>query len=92
MAQIVISFPDPIAARVYGAMAARHLYPTTIPDPANPSGNQITNPETEAQFTARILRTSLLEAVKWHEATGPEAAVILRAEALASVATDIVIT
>lgn len=68
MAQITIDVPNAVLARVLDAFAKMYGRPETIPDPANPTGPQIPNPQTKAQFAKMKLADFIKDVVKGHEA------------------------
>lgn len=64
MAQIVLTFPDGVAARIIDAIAATYGYQGTIELPEG----SIPNPETKNVFARRMMRQMVFELVKEYEA------------------------
>ncbi|HEX8158759.1 MAG TPA: hypothetical protein VF526_15345 [Solirubrobacteraceae bacterium] len=68
MAQITITVPNAVVARVQNAFAAAHGYSATVPDPASTTGGTLPNPETLPQFVQRMIRQHVQEVVRSQEA------------------------
>ncbi len=68
MAAITINIPDAVAGRVMDAFASRYGWAATIPDPANPTGPMIANPQAKAQFAKARVAAFVHDIVKAHEA------------------------
>lgn len=90
MANITITIPDAQLTRVVDGIAGQNNYQATIPDPANPTGPPIANPETKNQFVKRMMIKWAKESVKAWEAT--QAANVARDTAATSVETTVTLT
>lgn len=91
--QLTFTVPDAVAQRVVDAFCLQYSRPETIPDPnwTEPGPiPQIPNPETEAAFTKRMIKTYITGVVKAAEAT--VAAETARITAINAVDSEIVIT
>ena len=75
MAQIIVTIPNADLQRVVDAIAGNYGYTDTIPDPNNPEGPEIPNPETRDQFaqrqTAQFVKQNV---ISWEATQASEAA------------------
>jgi hypothetical protein len=68
---ITFSYQVPDAAtqqRLIDGVCGTYGYTATVPDPANPAGPPIANPETRAQFARRQVRLWLFQSIRDWEA------------------------
>lgn len=75
MPQIIIDIAVADLPRVIDAIAGQYNYQDTIPDPNNPEGPEIANPETHAQFAKRqAARWAKENVISWEAKQASEAA------------------
>lgn len=67
MASLTLTFPDAIAQRVLNSFCTIRGYSDTVPNPEDPGGPWIPNPETKAQFAKRQLKEFVLQELTRYE-------------------------
>lgn len=67
MAQLVITIPNSILARVVDGFAGANNYSSTIPNPSGPLGSTLPNPESKVDFCKRKLLEFIKESVRSYE-------------------------
>lgn len=90
MTTISIDVPNAVTTRVVDAVCAMQGYHATIPDPANPDGPYIPNPQTKAQFVKAYIAGYIKQIVIAYETQQASAQASSAAAATAN--TDIAIT
>lgn len=75
MTKITVDIPVAHTARVINAIAYWHGYQDQVPDPNNPMGGLISNPESKAVFARKQLVKWMRDSViAWEQKTALEAA------------------
>lgn len=75
MATISITIPDEHLQRVIDAITGHYGYTDTIPDPGDPEGPEIANPETKGEFTKRQVAEFIKNnVISWEAKQASEAA------------------
>lgn len=87
MARITIDYPDAVGPRITNAFAGQLDYASKVDDG---NGNLITNPETKAQFTKRMIQEYIMSVVTAYESN--EAAQTARKTAQDKVRSEITLT
>lgn len=90
MPTLSIDIPSGVSARVVDAICSTQGYKETIPDPSNPDGQHIQNPQTKLQFVKAHLVAYMKDIVVRYEAQ--KASDVAAAAAASSANSDINLT